>query len=101
MPLPSSTAEPRATKRVVANVIRGSLGNLIEWYDWFAYASFSVYFASAIFPQGNQTAQLLSAAIVFAVGFFLRPIGSWVLGRVPRPGRPRPRTPPPGTLRWR
>ncbi|MFJ3804652.1 MFS transporter [Streptomyces sp. NPDC090088] len=66
--------------RVTANVIRGCLGNLIEWYDWFVYATFSVYFASVFFPKGNQTAQLLSTAVVFAVGFLMRPLGGWLLG---------------------
>ncbi|MEU1801576.1 MFS transporter [Streptomyces sp. NPDC019937] len=74
--IPAQAAGPRVT----ANVIRGCLGNLIEWYDWFVYASFSIYFASAFFPEGNQTAQLLSTAIVFAVGFLMRPIGGWLLG---------------------
>ena len=47
---------------MAGNVIRGSLGNLIEWYDWYAYAAFSIYFASVFFPSGNQTAQLLNTA---------------------------------------
>lgn len=66
--------------QVTANVIRGCLGNLIEWYDWFVYATFSVYFASVFFPDGDQTAQLLSTAVVFAVGFLMRPLGGWLLG---------------------
>ncbi|MEV5367643.1 MFS transporter [Streptomyces cellulosae] len=60
--------------------MRGCLGNLVEWYDWFAYATFSIYFASVFFPEGNQTAQLLSTAVVFAVGFLMRPLGGWLLG---------------------
>ncbi len=66
---------------VVGNVIRGSLGNLIEWYDWYAYAAFSIYFASVFFPSGNQTAQLLNTAGIFAVGFLVRPLGGWIFGR--------------------
>jgi MHS family alpha-ketoglutarate permease-like MFS transporter len=66
---------------VANNVIRGSLGNLIEWYDWYAYAAFSVYFASVFFPSGNQTAQLLNTAGIFAVGFLVRPLGGWIFGR--------------------
>lgn len=66
---------------VVANVVRGSLGNLIEWYDWYAYAAFSIYFASVFFPSGNQTAQLLNTAGIFAVGFLVRPLGGWIFGR--------------------
>ena len=65
---------------VVANVIRGCLGNLVEWYDWFVYASFSIYFAPQFFPEGNLTAQLLATAVVFAVGFLIRPLGGWLLG---------------------
>ncbi|EFL33594.1 alpha-ketoglutarate transporter [Streptomyces viridochromogenes DSM 40736] len=68
-------------RRVVSNIVRGSIGNLIEWYDWYAYTAFSVYFASVFFPSGDQTAQLLNTAAVFAVGFLMRPIGGWVLGR--------------------
>jgi len=69
-----------ASSSVVANVFRGSLGNFVEWYDWFVYASFSIYFASVFFPEGDFTAQLLSTAVVFAVGFLVRPLGGWLLG---------------------
>ncbi|MDL4775371.1 MFS transporter [Actinomadura xylanilytica] len=62
-------------------VLGGSVGNLVEWYDWFVYASFATYFAAAFFPKGNATAQLLNTAGIFAVGFFMRPIGGWLLGR--------------------
>ncbi|WP_045306140.1 MFS transporter [Saccharothrix sp. ST-888] len=62
-------------------VVGGSIGNLVEWYDWFVYASFATYFAGAFFPNGNPTAQLLNTAGIFAVGFFMRPVGGWLLGR--------------------
>ena len=66
--------------RRLRNIIGGSAGNLVEWFDWFAYAAFTVYFAPIFFPKGDSTAQLLSAAAVFAVGFLMRPIGAWVMG---------------------
>src|SRR5215510_16488425 len=69
------------TRSVAGNVIRGSLGNLIEWYDWYAYAAFSVYFAGVFFPSGNPTAQLLNTAGIFAVGFLVRPLGGGIFGR--------------------
>ncbi|MFD5178081.1 MFS transporter [Nocardia sp. NPDC058379] len=75
------TTRAGGERRVVANVLRGSIGNLVEWYDWYVYAAFSVYFAKAFFPDGDPTAQLLSTAAVFAVGFIMRPIGGWALGR--------------------
>ncbi|TWP46764.1 MFS transporter [Lentzea tibetensis] len=76
-----AVVEQRSERRVVANVLRGSIGNLIEWYDWYAYTAFSIYFAAAFFPKGDQTAQLLNTAAVFAVGFLMRPLGGWMLGR--------------------
>lgn len=61
-------------------ILGGSAGNLVEWYDWFVYASFSLYFAKTFFPAGDRTAQLLQASAVFAVGFLARPLGAWMLG---------------------
>src|SRR3954469_9621138 len=58
----------------------GSIGNLVEWYDWYAYSAFTLYFAPVFFPSGDRTAQLLNAAAVFAVGFLMRPIGAWLMG---------------------
>ncbi|MFE7796250.1 MFS transporter [Nocardia sp. NPDC057440] len=76
-----TTTQPVGERRVIANVLRGSIGNLVEWYDWYVYAAFSVYFAKSFFPAEDPTAQLLSAAALFAVGFLMRPIGGWLLGR--------------------
>lgn len=67
-------------KRLVS-IVGGSLGNLVEWYDWFAYASFAIYFAPVFFPESDQTAQLLNTAAIFAVGFIVRPLGAWIMGR--------------------
>ena len=64
----------------IRSIVGGTIGNLVEWYDWLVYSSFSLYFAKAFFPQGNQTAQLLNTAAVFAVGYFMRPIGGLLLG---------------------
>ena len=63
------------------SIIGGSAGNLVEWFDWFAYAAFAIYFAPVFFPKADPTAQLLSTATIFAVGFVMRPIGAWVMGR--------------------
>ena len=77
---PVLTAAQDTRRRLVA-IFGGSIGNLIEWYDWYVYSTFSLYFARAFFPAGDQTAQLLNTAAVFAAGFLIRPIGSWLLGR--------------------
>jgi len=61
-------------------IVGGSIGNLVEWYDWYAYAAFALYFSGSFFPKGNATAQLLNTAGVFALGFLMRPIGGWLFG---------------------
>ena len=63
------------------SIVGGSVGNLVEWYDWYVYSSFALYFAPAFFPKGNKTTQLLDTAAIFAVGFLMRPLGGWLLGR--------------------
>jgi MFS transporter, MHS family, alpha-ketoglutarate permease len=70
---------PTQRERLKA-IIGGSTGNLVEWYDWYAYAAFTLYFAPHFFPNEDRTAQLLSAAGIFAVGFLMRPIGAWLMG---------------------
>ncbi|MET3435510.1 MFS transporter [Sphingomonas sp. 1185] len=74
----TSIADP-GRERLKA-IIGGSTGNLVEWFDWYVYSAFTLYFAPHFFPSEDRTAQLLSAAAVFAVGFIMRPIGAWVMG---------------------
>ncbi|WP_293906641.1 MFS transporter [Phenylobacterium sp.] len=71
---------PLTPLRRIKAILGGSAGNLVEWYDWFAYSAFTLYFADHFFPKGDQTAQLLQAAAIFAVGFLARPIGAWAMG---------------------
>ncbi|HTE25014.1 MFS transporter [Flavitalea sp.] len=63
-------------------IIGGSIGNLVEWYDWYAYSAFSLYFASSFFPNNDPTAQLINTAGIFAVGFIMRPIGGYIFGKL-------------------
>ncbi|PHY13109.1 alpha-ketoglutarate permease [Caulobacter sp. B11] len=77
--VPTSTTQTSAASRARA-ILGGSAGNLVEWYDWFAYAAFSIYFAKVFFPEGDQTAQFMKTAAIFAVGFLARPVGAWLMG---------------------
>ena len=72
--------ERASARQRLTNIVGGSAGNLVEWFDWYVYAAFALYFAPSFFPEGDQTAQLMSTAAVFAVGFVMRPIGAWVMG---------------------
>ena len=74
----SDTAPDRRSR--LKSIIGGSTGNLVEWYDWYVYSAFTLYFAPHFFAKGDRTAQLLSAAAIFAVGFLMRPIGAWIMG---------------------
>jgi MHS family alpha-ketoglutarate permease-like MFS transporter len=69
-----------APRHRIRQILGGSAGNLVEWYDWYIYAAFGLYFAPVFFPEGDQTTQLLNTAAIFAVGFVMRPIGAWIMG---------------------
>lgn len=73
-------ARQGSAARRLKNIAGGSAGNLVEWFDWYVYAAFAIYFAKSFFPAEDQTAELLQAAAVFAVGFVMRPIGAWLMG---------------------
>jgi MHS family alpha-ketoglutarate permease-like MFS transporter len=70
----------QTTPHRIWSIIGGSLGNLVEWYDWYVYSAFSLYFAGAFFPKGNEVVQLLNTAGIFAIGFLMRPVGGWLMG---------------------
>ena len=77
-----STARPLTRKERTTAIVGVCSGNLVEWYDFFIYAYTSIYFASLFFPAGDQTSQLLATAGIFAVGFFMRPLGGWIFGYI-------------------
>jgi MHS family alpha-ketoglutarate permease-like MFS transporter len=68
-------------RRIIA-IVAGSSGNLVEWYDFYVYSFLALYFAPSFFPSSDRTAQLSSAAGIFAAGFLMRPLGGWLLGRI-------------------
>ena len=72
----SATQKPSQFRQLFG----GAAGNLVEWFDWYAYSAFALYFAPAFFPKGDALAQALNTAAIFAVGFLMRPIGGWILG---------------------
>ncbi|WP_061005222.1 MFS transporter [Mycolicibacterium mucogenicum] len=76
-PTPSGRA---ATRRAIWNTIRGSSGNLVEWYDVYVYTVFATYFENQFFDKADQNSTIYVYAI-FAVTFVTRPIGSWFFGR--------------------
>ena len=74
------TSSAAATRRAVLNTLRGSSGNLVEWYDVYVYTVFATYFENQFFDKADQNSTIYVYAI-FAVTFVTRPIGSWFFGR--------------------
>src|SRR6186997_1863286 len=70
-----------AGRRIKAIFI-GSVGNLVEWYDFYAYAAFALYFAHLFFPNSDPVVAQLNAAVLFAAGFIVRPFGGWLFGHL-------------------
>lgn len=64
----------------LTSIIGGSAGNLVEWFDFYAYAALTIYFAPVFFPHGSSTEQLKDSAAILLLGFLMRPIGAWVMG---------------------
>jgi MHS family alpha-ketoglutarate permease-like MFS transporter len=86
--VPHYTAEEKR-HRIFA-IVGASSGNLVEWFDFYVYAFTALYFSAAFFPGGSPTAQLMKTSGVYALGFFARPLGSWIFGRLAdRTGRRR------------
>lgn len=63
-------------------LVAGSLGNLIEWYEFAIYAYMAPIIAPLFFPSDNPTASILSTFLLFALAFFLRPVGAVIFGRM-------------------
>jgi len=81
-PVTGTRANAADMKRRLRAIFVGSVGNLVEWYDFYAYAAFSLYFAKAFFPDGDEVVQQLNAALLFAAGFLVRPLGGWLFGHL-------------------
>ena len=70
--------QPSALRAALA----GLIGNVLEWFDFAVYGYFASEIGHQFFPQSSRAAQQLLAFAVFALGFFARPVGGLVLGRI-------------------
>ncbi|NIL82026.1 MFS transporter [Rhodococcoides kroppenstedtii] len=79
----SSSAPPAPTLASrKKSLLASAVGNVLEWYEWSAYAVFAPFIAAAMFDKGDPVSALLSTLAVFAVGFLMRPLGGIVFGRI-------------------
>jgi MHS family alpha-ketoglutarate permease-like MFS transporter len=65
----------------VKTLVSASIGNAVEWFDWTVFATFVVYFSTQFFPKENAALALIGATSTYALAFFFRPLGGWLLGR--------------------
>ncbi|AXW88395.1 hypothetical protein AU509_01190 [Lonsdalea britannica] len=61
-------------------IIAGTIGNILEWYDFLIYGFFAAVIARQFFPANDEYSSLLISLATFGVGFFTRPIGGLVIG---------------------
>ncbi len=67
------------TNRIIA---AGTIGNVLEWYDFAIYGYFAAAIGRTFFPHESPIAQILAAFGIFAIGFLMRPIGGAVIGHI-------------------
>ena len=67
-------------RRRIKAIFIGSMGNLVEWYDFYAYAAFALYFAGAFFPNSDPVVQQLNAACCSRRVSWCVPLGGWLFG---------------------
>lgn len=68
-----------STGKVIA---AGAIGNVLEWYDFAVYGYFAAAIGRVFFPSQDAVAQVLAAFGIFAVGFFMRPVGGALIGHI-------------------
>ena len=61
-------------------VIAASVGNIIEWYDFYIFGSLASILAVKFFEKGHPVAAFLSTVAIFSVGFLIRPLGAFLFG---------------------
>ena len=61
-------------------VIAASVGNIIEWYDFYIFGSLASILAVKFFSKDHPVAAFLSTVAIFSVGFLIRPLGAFVFG---------------------
>jgi MFS family permease len=63
-------------------IFASSLGTVFEWYDFYLYGSLVAIITKKFFSGMNDTTGFLFALLAFAAGFFVRPFGALVFGRL-------------------
>ncbi|MFA3842814.1 MFS transporter [Streptomyces aureus] len=80
---PSTSAsyrtDPIPRKGQARNLLAGTVGHFVEWYDWYVYGLLASVFSAQIFPSGSQFASLIAAFLTYAIGFIVRPLSGIII----------------------
>jgi MFS transporter, MHS family, alpha-ketoglutarate permease len=61
------------------NMVAGTIGHFVEWYDWYIYGLLAAVFAGQIFPSHSPFASLIAALLTYAIGFVVRPFSGIII----------------------
>ncbi|MCH7317009.1 MFS transporter [Acinetobacter sp. ANC 5659] len=79
----SQTYSKEEKRSRIKGIVGAASGNLVEWFDFYIYAVFAAYFTHALTaPDMEPTTKAIYVWGVFGASFFMRPIGSWLFGRI-------------------
>ena len=86
---PSAVPEGSQHPRRTINMVAGTIGHFVEWYDWYIYGLLAAVFSGQIFPSDSPFASLIAALLTYAVGFVVRPLSGVIISPLAdRFGRP-------------
>jgi MFS transporter, MHS family, alpha-ketoglutarate permease len=75
----SEPAEVLAHPHRPVNMLAGTIGHFVEWYDWYIYGLLAAVFSSQIFPSHSAFASLMAALLTYAIGFVIRPLSGIIV----------------------
>ncbi len=75
-------AQTGSKQSPLRTALAGLIGNVLEWFDFAVYGYFASNIGHQFFPKSDPAVQTFLTYATFALGFFARPVGSLVLGRV-------------------
>ncbi|MBB6402726.1 MFS transporter [Arthrobacter sp. AZCC_0090] len=78
-PDPSELADVSEHPRRTVNMVAGTIGHFVEWYDWYVYGLLAAVFSSQIFPSDSPFASLIAALLTYALGFVVRPLSGIII----------------------
>ena len=76
---PSESTTVLAHPRRPVNMLAGTIGHFVEWYDWYIYGLLAAVFSSQIFPSDSAFASLMAALLTYAIGFVIRPMSGIIV----------------------